>query len=308
MYLHLSSLFFLKVAYGYAFFTVQEYPNLNYCKNILRTYLNDQSSVKVFNFEENESFQNDIIMKALQTVLPAVIFSEINENIVDKHNDMGDELNVPSTSKSYFAMASSMDKIYSKLHLLAQMNINGKWVFLFVKVTTKNAEEFIIATFKNYKMLNVLIFLIDDEQKVSVMSFNPFHLDSSGQRGEVWVDEVKLQNLPRILAKIDGMCEKKVQNLNGYELKVSTFYETSEISKIIDEQIPSLFKKSLNCKYKYFETQGNTYGSRLPNGSFTGEIGLFLDVVLIVNFTQARCVTLKREKLILSSPHDSLCR
>jgi hypothetical protein len=271
MFLLLVLLFNLKEIDGSQFFTQDVYPNFGYCKYIVDLYLNDQSSVTVFNSNGAKRLQNDIIIKAMEDVLPATIYTEINDALVEKIHDMGDELNVPSTSKSYFAMASSVDWFYSKLDLLSKVNTNGKWIFLLVNVEKEDVELLAVSSFKNHKMLNILMIFIDSQKGVFLSSFSPFRINNQGRRGEIWTKEVNLQNLDDILSKVDRICEKKVEDLQGFELKVATFYEASKISEILDRPIPFLFKKFLNCEFKYYETPGNTYGSRLENGSFTGE-------------------------------------
>lgn len=256
----------------FGLYTPIKYTNLKYCRKIVELFLNDQSSVTIFNSMKANNFYDDSIIKAMETVLPALIYSSINESLADSINDMGDELNVPSNSKSYFGMTNSVEWIFDHLKHFARINTNGKWMFFVEKVKRTDIELLIVSAFKNHKMLNVLIIFVDLNLNIFVASYNPFELVSNNQRGEIWIKEVKQENLPEILPKIDKICEKKVENLHEFELSVSTFYEPSKMSKLTDEPIPFLFQKALNCKYRYFETAGNIYGSRLPNGSLTGEM------------------------------------
>lgn len=239
--------------------------NLKFCKNIVESFLQGQDSVTVFKDDKSKDFYRSEIIKAIQTIVPVLVYDGINEDLADKIHDMGDELNVPSMTKSYLALSESSEWINLNLNLFSKVNTNGKWIFFLVNFEEDKAEILLENGFKKHKMMNILLFFIDRRANIFVASFNPFD-----RLNKFWLMKVKFKNLPEILDKVKKVFEKKVENLNGFELKVSTFYEASKTSDILNEPIPELFKKALNCNFKFSETSDGIYGSQLPNGSFTG--------------------------------------
>lgn len=244
--------------------------NLRLCKDIVETFFRGQTSVTVFKDRSSKHLFRSEVIRLIQTIAPILVYDGISESLVERIHDMGDELNVPSVTKSYLAMSESADWISLNLNLFASVNTNGKWIFFLVNVEKSAAESLLKEAFEKHKMLNVLVIFVNQKSKVFVGSFNPFQLNGENRRGKIWLQEVKRENLSQISGKIERKFNKKFKNLQRFELKVSTFYEASKTSDIINEAIPELFKKTLNCKLKYFETSDGIYGSRLPNGSFTG--------------------------------------
>lgn len=254
------------------FFIQKEHSNLIFTKNIVKSFLSDQSSVTVFKSKESKDNLVDVIIEAIESVLPALIYDEITETLAETINDMGDELNVPSRTKCYLAFGFSVDWIYKQLKFFARINTNGKWILFLVNVEKVDVELLILQAYQSHRMLNILIFFIDHREEVYLTFYNPFKLDSFGNRGEMWTGELKQKNVPTVLSKIHKITEKKIEDLQGFELKVSTYSGASQLSQIFDGPIANLFQKTLNCKYKFFQTHDNVYGSRLPNGSLTGEL------------------------------------
>lgn len=245
--------------------------NLTFCKDIAKTFLSGQESVTVFIANSLQETYSNGVLKAVEAILPVLIYDQVDEVLVMKIHDMGDELNIPSMSKSYMVFSESTKWIVWKLNLFSRINTNGKWIFFLTNIEKREAEILLKKAFEKHKMMNILTIYVDTQSRVFTASYNPFKLDSQGNRGKMWSREVKIENLPKILEKVDKIYEKKVKALEGFELKVSTFNEPSKISEFQNEPMSDLVEKALNCKLKFVQTQDGTYGTRLPNGSFSGQ-------------------------------------
>lgn len=245
--------------------------NITLCKDIAKTFLSGQESVTVFNANRlRENYPNGVL-KAIEAILPLLIYDEVDEVLVTKIHDMGDELNLPSMSKSYMVFSESTDWIALKLNLFSRINTNGKWIFFMSHIEKREAEILLKKAFEKHKMLNILTIYVDKQLRIFTASYNPFKLDNQGKRGKMWSREVKIENLSKVLEKVDKVFEKKVGDLQGFELKVSTFYEPSKISDFLNEPMPDLVEKALNCKLKFVRTEDGNFGTRLANGSFSGQ-------------------------------------
>lgn len=127
---HLWFLLFINVVNG--FFADNNFNhNLRLCTDIVKGFMHGQESVNVFKSSKSINYDENEIIKTFQTVSPVLVYEENNEVLVEKIHDMGDELNVPSVTKSFLAMSESTEFISSNLNFFSHEPTENGFSFLF---------------------------------------------------------------------------------------------------------------------------------------------------------------------------------
>jgi hypothetical protein len=254
------------------FLVMNSAKNLTLCKAVTNRFLNGQRSITVFDVEESSFLPANEILQVLGTITTVKIFSEINEALVAKINDLGGELELPETTKGYLTMSESIETVKKNLKFFSKINTNGKWFLLLLNVKKIEVESLLISAFISHKMLNILSVFSDENFDFYVSSYNPFSIDESGQRGSVWTEKLENGSMKETLSFVDKIYEKKTENLHGFVLKASVIDESrsSKLNSILNIEVFDVFKRTLNCNFNFIETRDGLFGSRLPNGTFTG--------------------------------------
>lgn len=252
--------------------------------DILKTFFLNQASVTVFNVDSSLSLPNykDAMMQLVQSVAPFILYNRLDDELAAKITDMGDELSVPSTTKGYFIMNTCYVDIMHHLPLLSKINANGKWVVVLVNIEQRHVESFFINAWFSHKMANILVLLMNDLSSLVVISYNPFELVDN-QYGSFWRSEVNDMSIESVLNNVDMIFERKVRNLQNYPFKAVQFNKNSIQNEIIDGIYLQIMQKILKSKFTFIQPRFEQYhGTRLPNGTFTGND--CLDYVKIIIF------------------------
>lgn len=240
---------------------------------ILEEFFLDQESVTIFNVDKSLYLREheSAVAEVIQKIAPVMIYDELWNELASRITDMGDELNVPSTTKSYFLTTASVSLTIKHLPLFAEINANGKWIFTTVELKQSEVESILATAWNQYKMANILALTFIDD-KMSVVSFNPFETQNE-KHGKFWYSEVNSESLLKILKKVSNIFDMKVKNLQTYFLKATKFLDISEHNKLLDAEMMKVFEKTLNTKFTFAVSRdGDYHGTRLSNGTFTGSI------------------------------------
>lgn len=243
-------------------------------ESIIRKFVGNQASISIFDIDNTDilSRRKSVLHRIINAITPVYVYKGLNESLARKITDMGDELEVPSTSKSYVVMSASTNLVARKLKCFASINTNGKWIFTLVLVDSADVDALLIKAWNEFKMANIFVIFSDIQSNLFVKSFNPFRLREN-QHGTFFNEAVNMETLSKILRKVDGIYDKKVRNLQNYPLKATMFKETSDQNEILDMEMKKIFEKILNTNFTIFQPSDYKYhGTRLPNGTFTGEI------------------------------------
>lgn len=246
---------------------------LVFIETILRRFLTHQSTISIFNVDNSLSLQKreSSVMRLVQSVAPVIVYDRLNEALVMKINDMGNEMNVPSTSKAYFILTTSHDVIKNHLELYSKINTNGKWIFLMIDVEALHVESLLITAWATHKMANILVLQSSSRSDLIVVSYNPFELKGN-QYGTFWKSDVNEKTIGTVLERVGNIFRSKVRNLQNYPLKSSQFQDNSVQNQILDKEMVNVFQKVLNSKFTFIQPfHGQYHGTRLQNGSFTGK-------------------------------------
>jgi hypothetical protein len=241
-------------------------------KNIMTSCLSGKESITVFKAENSRNFekQQTKMYQLIGSIKPVFVVNNINETSVETFNDMGNELEVPSTTKSYFVMSENVETLTRNLKLFSRVNANGQWIFFTMNTNKAQVEDLLIRAFDSYKMLNLLVFSLDIKSEMHVSTYNPFTEDNRNTRGEMVYFPISQENLPIIVENLKNFFNKKVSNLHGYPLNISYSTDVSVLNSFIDFEIFEVFKRKLNCTFNFFRTRDSMFGSKLPNGTLTG--------------------------------------
>lgn len=240
-------------------------------KNIISKCLVGKESITIFAMETSRNFskQQNKMYQIIELVKPVYVFNSIDETLAEKINDMGNELEVPSTTKSYFVMSENISSLSRNLKLFSRVNTNGQWIFFLMNFQMIEVHNLLKTAYKNYRMLNLLIVFFDLESLMYVATYNPFKINKNSH-GEVFSLQVNLENLQQIVQNVDNFFDKKVGNLQGYPLNVSYYSELSVLNTFLDFEMFEVFQRKLNCTFNYVQTRDSAFGLRLPNGTLTG--------------------------------------
>lgn len=252
----------------------QGYIDVKLVEHVLRKHLSGHESVKVFDLDKTLSLDYEMkMLQTLQSITSVTIYEGINEALVKSFNDMGDELNVPSTTESYFVLTTSSALLVENLHLFSQINTNGKWVLVLFHVKGREVNALLVSAWRDHKMANILVLFSDQEARFYIKSYNPFVMNR-GSPGKFWTAEIKHETIEMILKQIENIFEKKVTNLQDYQLKASIFFDTFKHNRILDHVMLDVFEEVLKTKFSFVQTTdgSNSRGNQLPNGTFTGDI------------------------------------
>lgn len=249
----------------------EDRSQLDFLEKILETFLVHQESVTVFNFDKSFYLreQESSVVEVIQRIAPVMIYDELWDEMVERINDMGDELNLPSTTKSYFSTTADIDLMKKHLPLFAKINTNGKWIFAMINIKLSEIESILVEAWVEHKMANILALMVAGDE-MRVVSYNPFELHND-KHGKFWSVEVTSESLSGILNKLENIFDAKVKNLQNYKLKATKFFDISENSAILDNEMMKVFEATLNTKFVIDALpEGQIHGYRLSNGSFTG--------------------------------------
>lgn len=254
----------------------QGYIDVKLVESIVRKHLSGHESVKVFDLDKTLSLDYEMqILRTLQSVTSVTIYEGINETLTESFNDMGDELNVPSTSESYFVLTTSSGLLVENLNLFSRINTNGKWIFTLIRVKLSEVDALLVSAWRDHKMANILVLFSDNEARFYIKSYNPFVMNR-GTLGKFWTAEIKHDNIEMILKQIENIFEKKLTNLRDYQLTASIFFDTFKHNRMLDYVMLDVFEGSLKTKFIFAQTTdgSNSRGNQLPNGTFTGDFEL----------------------------------
>lgn len=274
-FLNFISIAFISNVYSKILTLEEEDQSLfNLTGKIIEAFFVDQESVTIFNVDKSLELreQESSVAKVIQGIAPVMIYDELCDELAVKISDMGEELDLPSTTKSYLLTTASIDLMTKYLPLFAKINTNGKWIFAMIDIKQSEIESILVKAWVEHHMANIVV-LMFFEDEMRVMSFNPFELHNN-KHGTFWSpSEVTSENLSDILEKLEDIFDGKVRNLQNYQLFATRFLEISEHNKILDKEMMKVFETTLNTKFVLTSSlDGEYHGNRLDNGSFTGSI------------------------------------
>lgn len=253
----------------------------------------NQKSVTFFNDnndtcrDEKASASKLVVLKSLHKTSSVIFYNDLNLKLALNIHDMGFEINSPSITKGYLFLSRSARRTTKSLGLFSKINTNGRWIFVLSEVEVSEIKPLLIKAWTKYKMLNILIFLINiSHEKFVLASFNPFELNGR-KRGKFFIQNINHETIDVILNYSLGMLDKKIKNLHGFGLDFGMFPSETTASPVydsnktfvkyedLDGKMAEMFGQYMNAKINYILPPDNyEIGFRLPNKTFTGSIGL----------------------------------
>lgn len=224
--------------------------NWGHVEKILRPLLKHQDSVTVFKVIPDNSLKlfnnHGSALQMIQSLVPVKIFDSIDEIIVNKFHDMGDEYNSPSTIKSYFVLSTATEVLDQHLKFFSKINTNGKWIFVLIDVNPRLIESLLMEAWNVHKMTNILALFSDKHSKTFIKFYNPFKRSGS-EFGSFWTSELNNETIS-MADEIKNMFERKVANLQNYPLKASIYPNKFQHNQILDDTMKEVFEKALNAQ------------------------------------------------------------
>lgn len=192
-----------------------------------------------------------------------------------------DELNYLSTpriSYCYLIITDSFKSINSELPVLASINTNAKYVFLFTNSTQVGAEMFVTSIWSSHKMKNCIsIVIIENEEfegsfEVNAVIYNPFAYDD-GVRGHVSFYNINSSTFQNASIEMVQNIVDADKNYYGYPIKVYMYEWPAWSRAVVNESNPNqilrytlLDGEILNLFVKFINFTPIFYGS--INNSF----------------------------------------
>lgn len=247
------------------------------------TLFNDNNHI---NRDEKASATEQVVLKSLHKTASVIFYNDLNLKLASNIHDMGFEIDSPSITKGYLFLSRSARRTTESLGLFSKINTNGRWTFVLSDVEVSEIKPLLIKAWSKYKMLNILILLINKSHKKFVLaSFNPFELNGR-ERGNFFIQNINHETIDVILNYSSGMLDKKIKNLDGFGLNFSMFPSETTASPVydsnktfvkyenLDGNMAEMFAQYMNAKINYILPPDNyEIGFRLPNKTFTGSIG-----------------------------------
>lgn len=196
-----------------------------------------------------------------------------------------------STAHGYFVRTNLIDFInYRSLEKIASTNPKSTVMINIVEGTLEDSKELLRIAYDEYQMLNVAVlsyipkFENDRMVMVEVIAcvYNPFHENSP----ETFCIDFHPFNLDENLIKFEKYRRKRVEDLQGYKLKVNIFEFDMKSIPVYDEngkishytypdgELLNAIAKYMNFTPVYVENaEGEDYGYQDSNGNFTGSLG-----------------------------------
>ncbi|CRL07717.1 CLUMA_CG020671, isoform A [Clunio marinus] len=258
-------------------------------------YFEKQRSIFVIDLSK-DSFFNTNICNQFDSI-SIYVFNKWNKvNIEDKVVDSG--LSAHSRSRGFFLTCTYREA----LQLFKQISDYNPRVKTLISLRSSNfseARKLLQIGYEKFKMLDVAILMKIDqfsEVKFSICLYNPFQGDKIMRSPEFRCFNISIESKPFVA--IDTFIETRVRNLHQFPLRVNIFEEPllsnavkNKQGKIIEYRFLvgetiKILKFVMNFTPIYITSvDGSRQGFNLPNGSFTGSLGLIEDnsVELAVN-------------------------
>lgn len=193
------------------------------------------------------------------------------------------------TTQGYLIRTFSENFEENFLKKLSSFNPRTSLMFNLVNVDFEASKDWLKIAYDEYKLLNIVAlcykpkiednFLIEIE--VFMCLYNPFSEKSS----DIICLNFDNENLEENLVKMKDFRKKRIENLQGFPLKIDIFeygmksvavYDKSgKISHFTypDGELLNSIAKIMNFTPVYLEREGKaTYGFQFPNGTFTGSL------------------------------------
>lgn len=253
---------------------------------ILQKYLSDQESISFFNLKMTKIIRNSTMTETsffnvLERIKSIYIFKNIDQKLVNRINDMGDELKQPSVTKAYITVTSSKELLSENLKYLTQINSNGKWIFALGFMSSSDVEEILTKAWE-HKMSNILA-VSEKVGEYFVTMYNPFDRseNSVGKFYEIKISEKYLGDIISLMNNFSKRYGRKISNFHMVKAKLDDFHNFGSFA---DRQMEELFefvmKTRMNCI-----ALGATLGTKFDNGTLTGDLKLIyegkVDIVFV---------------------------
>ena len=255
---------------------------------VLFSFFKDQAFITVVDFNTGlQHSTNAISCNQNQQFRPLDIYNS-NENLNLEVIDSGGLSSYP-TSHGYFIQTNLKDFENGLFEKLAKANPKICLMINIVDLTLEESKNQLKIGYEKYKMLNtaalctVRKFGSDEstEYTINICLYNPFREEFS----DTFCIEFDLLNLDQNLKIMENFRRERIENLQGYNLKVNIFEYDMKSVAVFDKkgklshytypdgEILNFIARYMNFTPVYIKNDdGDNYGYQDGNGNFTGSL------------------------------------
>lgn len=256
---------------------------------VLFSYFKDQAFITVVDFNTGLQHSTNAISCNRDHYFRPLDIYDSNENLNLEVIASGGLSSFP-TSHGYFIRTNLKDFENGLFEKLAKANPKIGLMINIVDLTLDESKNQLKIGYEKYKMLNTAAMCyipkFENENgmqyEINICLYNPFHEDSP----ETFCIEFNLLNLNENLKIMENFRKKRIENLQGYNMKVNIFEYDMKSVAVFDKkgklshytypdgEILNFIAKYMNFTPVYItNTDEDNYGYQDANGNFTGSLG-----------------------------------
>jgi hypothetical protein len=255
---------------------------------VIFNYFSDQAFMTVVDSSGHHHCMNSLSCEGTYYFRPVDVYNSL-ESINFGPKVKKGSLSSYSTAHGYFVRATLADFEKGFFEKLSIFNPRTSLMFNIVDASVEKSKELLRIGYEKYKMLNVaaLCYLFKFEQgrlagyDIYLCMYNPFREKTP----EILCLNFKKSNLEKNLITMNAFRKKRIENLQGFPLKVNIFEfqmkslavrdskeELSHYTYPDGEMLMSI-AKHMNFTPVYLPNHDKEkYGFQFPNGTFTGSL------------------------------------
>lgn len=255
--------------------------------DINHRYFEDMHLLTIVDGSEN-SMANIFKCSKGNIFRPAEIYKDIRL-LYKKSEAANSGVSSYATTHGFF-IKPQKNEIGNMLKVISSINPRSKLMIMFMDYEDENAKKILLEAYQKFKMLNVAIFMVNDERQngqllktiLRLLLHNPYL-----RNPQFMSFDFTISNVAKHFATINSFIKMRVRNLQEFSLRVSIF-ETPMICKAVydknkklshftyvEGELLLILSKMMNFTPIYdrlHEDQSSKFGFQYPNGTFTGSL------------------------------------
>lgn len=270
-------------------------PPLSFCQTVnwittkvVFTYFDEQAFMTVVDVSGLSHSLNVLSCEGAYYFRPIRVYNSIDSiNFGSKINS--GSLSTFPTTHGYFVRAKLADVEEKFVEKLSNFNPRTNLMFSFDDADAKKSKEWLKIVYEKYKILNVaVVCYVPKMESLSVLEFDVivcFYNPFSEKLSDFLCLSFDLDNMKESLMKMKSFLRKRIENLQGFKLKVNIFEykmksvavysQKGELSRYTypDGELLSSIAKNMNFTPVYLNNFGEAkYGFQFQNGTFSGSL------------------------------------